>query len=73
MASLAPQTEPPSPSFASFLQAFFTEYLVEQRALSPNTVATYRDAFMLFLAFAQTQLAGEDHRSRLTRRSGRVA
>ena len=53
MSSPAHQIETPSPSFASLLQAFFTEYLVEQRALSPNTVATYRDAFMLFLAFAQ--------------------
>lgn len=49
------RTKPVSPSFASLLQAFFTEYLVEQRALSPNTVATYRDAFLLFLSFAQAQ------------------
>ena len=55
MSSPAHQIEPPSPSFASLLQTFFTEYLVEQRALSPNTVATYRDAFLLFLAFAQDQ------------------
>ncbi|MEE8286552.1 MAG: tyrosine-type recombinase/integrase [Gammaproteobacteria bacterium] len=46
---------PAPPSFASLVQAFFTEYLVEQRALSPNTVATYRDAFLLFLSFAQSQ------------------
>ena len=55
MSSPAHQIEPPSPSFASLLQTFFTEDLVEQRALSPNTVATYRDAFLLFLAFAQDQ------------------
>jgi site-specific recombinase XerD len=55
MPKLAPQTAPSPPSFPSLLQAFFTEYLVEQRALSSNTVATYRDAFLLFLAFAQTQ------------------
>jgi len=54
MSNAAPRTEPASPSFPSLVQAFFTEYLVEQRALSPNTVATYRDAFVLFLSFAQT-------------------
>ena len=55
MPNPAPRTEPVSPSFASLLQAFFTEYLVEQRALSPNTVAAYRDAFVLFLSFARTR------------------
>jgi site-specific recombinase XerD len=45
-----------SPSFPALVQAFFTEYLTQQRALSPHTVATYRDAFMLFLDFAQTYL-----------------
>lgn len=40
------------PSFASLVQQFFTEYLVAQRAVSPRTVACYRDAFMLFLDFA---------------------
>ena len=43
-------------SFAALVQAFFTQYLVEQRAMSPRTVATYRDAFVLFLAFAQKRL-----------------
>ena len=55
MPNPTPRTPPVSPSFAALVQAFFTEYLVEQRALSPNTVATYRDAFLLFLSFAQTQ------------------
>src|SRR5262249_21357316 len=35
---------------------FFTEYLVNQRAVSPRTVACYRDGLMLFLGFAQRQL-----------------
>jgi site-specific recombinase XerD len=35
---------------------FFTQYLVEQRALSSQTVGAYRDAFLLFLAFAQKHL-----------------
>ena len=45
-----------APSFAALVQLFFTEYLVMQRAVSPRTVACYRDALMLFLAFAQRQL-----------------
>ena len=43
---------PKPPSFASLVQQFFTEYLVAQRAVSPCTVACYRDALMLFLDFA---------------------
>jgi len=45
-------TAPKTPSFARLVQQFFTEYLVAQRALSPCTVASYRDALMLFLGFA---------------------
>ncbi len=44
------------PSFAALVQAYFAEYLTQQRALSPQTIATYRDAFMLFLAFAESRL-----------------
>jgi site-specific recombinase XerD len=44
------------PTFAALVQDFFAEHLTQQRALSPCTVAAYRDAFMLFLDFAQTQL-----------------
>jgi len=47
---------PKPPSFASLVQQFFTEYLVSQRALSPRTVACYRDALMLFLNFASQRL-----------------
>lgn len=47
---------PKTPSFATLVQQFFTEYLVMQRAVSPRTVACYRDALMLFLAFAQQRL-----------------
>jgi len=47
---------PKPPSFASLVQQFFTEYLVAQRALSPRTVACYRDALMLFLDFASRKL-----------------
>ena len=44
------------PSFAGLAQAFFTEHLQQQRAMSPRTVAAYRDAFVLFLQFAQARL-----------------
>jgi integrase/recombinase XerD len=37
---------------APTLQAFFTERLITQRNASPQTVASYRDAFRLLLAFA---------------------
>lgn len=47
---------PRPPSFAALVQQFFTEYLVTQRALSPRTIASYRDALMLFLDFAHTRL-----------------
>ena len=43
-------------SFASLVQHFFTEYLVTQRALSPFTIASYRDAMMLFLDFTHKHL-----------------
>ena len=49
-------TAPKPPSFAALVQQFFTEYLVAQRALSPRTVASYRDALMLFLDFAGRKL-----------------
>ena len=33
------------PSFATLVQAYFAEYLPQQRALSPQTIAAYRDAY----------------------------
>jgi site-specific recombinase XerD len=51
-----PTTTRTPPSFAALVQAFFTEHLTQQRALSPRTVATYRDAFVLFLDFAKGRL-----------------
>ena len=45
------------PTFAALVQAYFAEYLTQQRALSPQTIAAYRDAFVLFLDFAQTRLS----------------
>jgi site-specific recombinase XerD len=49
-------SKPASPTFATLVQEFFTDYMVQQRALSPRTVASYRDAFVLLLRFAEKQL-----------------
>jgi len=45
-----------APTFASLVQEFFTDYMVQQRALSPRTVASYRDTFVLLLRFAEDKL-----------------
>lgn len=56
---------PKPPSFALLVQQFFSEYLVAQRAVSPRTVASYRDALMLFLDFASSKLGKPPTRMRL--------
>ena len=55
-----------TPSFAALVQGFFAEHLTQQRAVSPRTVAAYRDAFVLFLAFAQRRLRRAPAATRLT-------
>jgi site-specific recombinase XerD len=55
MMSKSKQPKSP-PSFAALVQAYFTEHLTQHRALSALTIAAYRDAFMLFLRFAQPRL-----------------
>ena len=47
---------PKPPSFAALVQQFFNEYLVTQRAVSPRTIASYRDALLLFLAFVERRI-----------------
>jgi site-specific recombinase XerD len=49
------QTKGP-PSFPALVQAYFAEYLTQQRALSAQTIAAYRDAFVIFLKFAEARL-----------------
>jgi integrase/recombinase XerD len=44
------------PSFATLLQDFFLERLMQQRAVSPETISSYRDTFRLFLQFASDRL-----------------
>jgi integrase/recombinase XerD len=41
-----------SNSLPSIVQAFFLRFLVGERALSPNTIRSYRDTLKLFLCFA---------------------
>ena len=41
---------------AGLLEGFFTERLMCQRQVSPNTVASYRDTFRLVLGFAEQTL-----------------
>lgn len=38
------------------LVPFFTHYLVEQRAVSPQTVAAYRDTFVLLFDYAKRSI-----------------
>jgi site-specific recombinase XerD len=45
-----------APSFPALVQQFFVDYLLNQRAISPNTIASYRDAMLLFLDFADERL-----------------
>lgn len=42
-------------ALAPTLQAFFTDRLIRQRQSSPNTIASYRDAFKLLLVFISEQ------------------
>lgn len=43
-----------SDRFASLIRTFFSEYLVGQRDVSPQTIGAYRDTFRLFLGFLST-------------------
>lgn len=54
----SPKSNAAPPTFPALVQVFFAEHLTQQRALSPCTVAAYRDTFMLFLDFASTRCAG---------------
>lgn len=52
-----------NPSFASLLQRFFTQRLMQQRQASPHTICSYRDTFRLLLQFTRQHL--HKHPSRL--------
>jgi len=42
--------------FAALVQRFFAERLLQQQAVSPKTVAAYRDTFRLLLGYAERKL-----------------
>lgn len=44
------------PSFATMLERFFTQRLMQQRQASAHTIASYRDTFRLLLEFVQRRL-----------------
>jgi site-specific recombinase XerD len=46
----------PKNSFPTLLQQFFLDRLIQQRNVSKQTVAAYRDCFCLLLRFAQSHL-----------------
>lgn len=47
----------PTPSFSTLLQRFFVEHLGRQRAISPRTIAAYRDTFRLLLSYAEAKIS----------------
>jgi site-specific recombinase XerD len=50
-------TDPvPTPSFPALLQRFFVEHLTHHRAVSPRTIAAYRDTFRLLLDFVEATI-----------------
>jgi integrase/recombinase XerD len=46
----------PSSNVAALIECYFTERLMRQRNVSPNTIASYRDTFRLLFTFAQARL-----------------
>jgi site-specific recombinase XerC len=51
---------------APSLEAFFTDRLLCQQQVSPNTIASYRDTFRLLLTFAQQSTGTRPARLELT-------
>jgi integrase/recombinase XerD len=56
----------PSPLLGPLLQAFFADYLLTQKRVSPQTVAAYRDAFRLLLKFLYEATKTQPSALRLT-------
>jgi site-specific recombinase XerD len=59
-------SRPSSPTFAALVQEFFGPYMLQQRSLSPRTVASYRDTFVLLLRYAEDSLAVPAHGFKIT-------
>lgn len=64
-------TRPNTSTFAGLVQEFFTNYMVQQRALSPCTVAPYRDTFVLLLRFAEDKLRLPAHEMTMAKLNAR--
>ena len=46
----------PASNVATLIERYFTERLMRQRNVSPNTIASYRDTFRLLFTFALVRL-----------------
>lgn len=60
------------PTFATLVQEFFGPYMLQQRALSPRTVASYRDTFLLLLRYAEDSLGIPTHISKMADLSAKL-
>jgi integrase/recombinase XerD len=49
-------TMKPAFNVATLIERYFTDRLMRQRNVSPNTIASYRDTFRLLFTFAQARL-----------------
>ena len=49
-------------SIAATVQAFFTDYLLRQRQVSPHPIASYRDSVRMLLTYAADRSATPCHR-----------
>ena len=57
---------PISPTFTKLLEEFFGPYILQQRSLSPRTIASYRDTFVLMLKYAETDRLLPAYKFRIT-------
>lgn len=64
--------EQTTPSFAALVQRFFVEHLGQHRAVSPRTIAAYRDTLRLLLAFAETSIGKPPSKLALTDLNARL-
>ena len=51
-------------ALAPTLEAFFTSRLVNEKGVSPHTIAAYRDTFRMLLAFAQKRTGKQPSQAR---------
>jgi integrase/recombinase XerD len=53
-------------TLAILLEKFFTEWLINQKKVSPNTITSYRDSFKLLLKYAEKRLKKQPSQLLLT-------